>query len=114
MQTGTIISPRMYRRFIKPCHQRIFDFIHSRTKAKVFMHSCGSIYDIIPDLIEVGVDILNPLQYGATKMDLPRLKREFGDSLCLWGGGIDVQREVANATDEEIEERVRRNIEVMA
>ncbi|NQT48608.1 MAG: hypothetical protein HQ578_06495 [Chloroflexi bacterium] len=114
MQTGLFISPKMYRQFIKPCHRRIYDFIHSRTEAKVFMHSCGSIYDIIPDLIEIGVDILNPLQYGAAKMDRARLKREFGEDLCFWGGGIDVQQVLPNASLVEIEEEVQRTIEIMA
>jgi uroporphyrinogen decarboxylase len=114
MQTGLFISPKMYRQFIKPCHQRIYDIIHSRTEAKVFVHSCGSIYDIIPDLIEIGVDILNPLQYGAAKMDRARLKKEFGQDLCFWGGGIDVQQVLPNASLDEIEEEVQRTIEIMA
>ncbi len=74
-QKGLFISPKMYREFIKPCHKRIYDFIHSKTNAKVFMHSCGSVYDVVPDLIEAGVEILNPLQYTAAKMDLKRLNR---------------------------------------
>lgn len=113
-QIGLFISPKMYRQFIKPCHQRIYDFIHTKTEAKVFMHSCGSVYDIIPDFIEVGVDILNPLQYRTAKMDLARLKREFGDALCFWGGGIDTQQVLPNASREEIEEEIRRTIEIMA
>jgi len=114
MQAGLFISPKMYRQFIKPCHRRIYDFIHSKTEAKVFVHSCGSIYDIIPDLIEVGVDILNPLQYGAAKMDRARLKKEFGEDLCFWEGGIDVQQVLPNASLDEIEEEVQRTIEIMA
>jgi uroporphyrinogen decarboxylase len=114
MQTSRFISPKMYRQFIKPCHQRIYDTIHSKTEAKVFVHSCGSIYDIIPDLIEIGVDILNPLQYGAAKMDHARLKKEFGEDLCFWGGGIDVQQVLPNASLDKIEEEVQRTIEIMA
>ncbi len=114
MQTGLFISPKMYRRFLKPCHTRIYDFIHARTQAKVFMHSCGSVYDIIPDYLEAGVDILNPVQYTAAKMDLARLKGEFGSELCFWGGGIDIQQVLPNASAEEIEKEVRRNIEIMA
>ncbi len=114
LQRGLFISPTMYRRLIKPCHHRIYDFIHSRTNARVFMHSCGSIYDVIPDLIEVGVNILNPVQYGAARMDLARLKREFGDALCFWGGGIDVQQVAPTASHDEIEAEVKRNLEIMA
>lgn len=113
MQTGLIISPKLYRQFIKPCHQRIYNFIHSRTKAKIFMHSCGAIYEIIPDLIEVGVDILNPIQ-RANNMDIVKIKREFGKDLCFWGGGIDVQQILPNANFIEIEKEVQRTIEVMA
>jgi uroporphyrinogen decarboxylase len=114
MQTGLIISPKMYRRFIKPCHKRIYDFIHSKTNAKVFMHSCGSIISIIPDLIEVGVDILNPLQYGAKDMSLVELKKQFGKDLCFWGGGIETQQILPQASHAEIESEIRRNLEIMA
>lgn len=78
------------------------------------MHSCGSVYDLIPDFIEVGVDILNPLQCSAAKMDLARLKREFGSDLCFWGGGIDVQQELPFASLQRIEEIVERTIDIMA
>lgn len=114
MQTSLIISPKMYRRFIKPCHKRIYDFIHSKTNAKVFMHSCGSVIDIIPDLIEVGVDALNPLQYGAKGMSLVDLKRKFGSELCFWGGGIETQQILPYASLSEIEAEIKRNLEIMA
>jgi uroporphyrinogen decarboxylase len=104
----------MYRQFIKPSHQRIYSFIHSKTEAKIFMHTDGSVYDIIPDLIEIGVDILNPVQYGAKNMNLDKLKREFGQDLCFWGGGIDTQQILPSASLVEIEEEVKRNIEIMA
>lgn len=114
MQTGLIISPALYRKFIKPCHRRIFDFIHGKTKAKVFLHSCGSVYDIIPDLIEIGVDILNPIQRSAAKMDIVKLKKEFGRELCFWGGGIDTQHFLPSAPPDEIEAEVKRTIDILA
>jgi uroporphyrinogen decarboxylase len=114
MQTNTFISKDMYRKFVKPCHRRLYDFIHAHTRAKVLMHSCGSVYDLIPEFIEVGVDALNPVQTSAAKMDLARLKREFGDDLCFWGGGIDVQQELPFASLQQIEDIVRRNIDIMA
>ena len=86
MQTNLVFSPKMYRQLIKPCRQRIYDFVHANTVAKVFMHSCGAIYDIIPDLIEVGVDALNPIQRDASRMEIGNLKKEFGAELCFWGG----------------------------
>jgi uroporphyrinogen decarboxylase len=107
------ISPDMYRRMIKPYHTRLYDFIHARTDAKVFMHSCGSVFDLIPDLIDAGVQILNPLQRSAAKMDIATMKREFGRELCFWGGGIDVQQVLPFATLPEIEREVRHTIDVL-
>jgi uroporphyrinogen decarboxylase len=114
MQASLIISPKMYRHFIKPCHKRIYDFIHSKTKAKLFMHSCGSIFDIIPDFIEIGVDILNPIQRDAAKMEIGKLKKLFGKAICFWGGGIDTNRILPVASKSEIEDEVKRSIEIMA
>jgi uroporphyrinogen decarboxylase len=114
MQTNLMFSPKMYRQLVKPCHQRIYDFVHANTEAKVFMHSCGAIYDIIPDLIEVGVDALNPLQRDASKMDISNLKNEFGSELCFWGGGIDVQHILRSSDPDAIESEIQRSIEVLA
>ena len=85
-QIGPWISPAMYRQWIKPRHKTLFDFIRTKTKAKIFLHSCGSVYDLIPDLIEIGVDALSPVQVSAAKMDLTRLKKDFGKDICFWGG----------------------------
>jgi uroporphyrinogen decarboxylase len=114
MQTGTYVSPKMYRQFIKPRHQKLYSFIRSKTKAKIFMHSCGSVYDVIPDLIEAGVQILNPIQRSATKMDIAVLKKEFGKDLCFWGGGIDVQQVLPYASLEQIEKEVKYSIDILA
>lgn len=114
IQTGPFLSPEMYRRFIKPRQRRIFDYIRSQTAAKMFYHSCGSVFDLIPDFVDIGVDILNPIQRSAAKMDIVDLKREFGDAICFWGGGIDVQTVLPFATPEEIEQEVRHAIEVLA
>jgi uroporphyrinogen decarboxylase len=113
-QRAPWISPDMYRKLIKPYHQKMYDFIHSRTSAKVFMHSCGSVYDLIPDLIQVGVDILNPIQRSAAKMDIAKMKTEFGKELCFWGGGIDVQQVLPFATLAQIEDEVKRAIDILA
>jgi len=114
MQTGTIISPEMYRSFVKPLHKRLYEFIRSRTRAKIFLHSCGSVYDLIPDFIEEGVEILSPVQFTAAKMDLARLKREFGRDLTFWGGGIDTQHVLPTGSIAEIEEQVSRVFDIMA
>lgn len=113
MQNGLQISPEMYRKFIKPCHKRLFDFMHSKTAGKVWLHSCGSVYDIIPDLIDVGVEALNPIQTKAKNMELPLLKREFGNEITIWGGGIDIQILPFMKT-EEIEKEVTKVMELMA
>ena len=110
-QFGMLISPRTYRQLVKPRHKELFDFIHSRTQAKVFFHSCGSIRPVIPDLIEVGVDILNPVQVSATGMDSAELKREFGKELTFWGGGVDTQNVLGTGTPEEVREEVRRRLD---
>jgi len=113
-QNALIMGPELYRRFIKPCHKQIYDFIHSKTKAKIFMHSCGSIFDIIPDLIEIGVDILNPVQRSARDMEIKNLKKQFGKDICFWGGGIDVQQFLPKSNLDEIEEDVKKTIDIMA
>lgn len=113
MQKSLQISPDIYRKFIKPCHKRLFSFIRSKTKAKIWMHSCGSVYDIIPDLIEVGVEVLNPVQRSAKNMDLKRLKKEFGKDIAFWGGGFDVGKLPFQSQDE-IRESVKETLYTMA
>ena len=113
MQTGLQISPEIYRKFIKPCHKRLYSFIRSKTKAKIWMHSCGSVYDIIPDLIEVGVEVLNPVQCSASNMDLRKLKKEFGKDMAFWGGGFNVQK-IPFMTQEEIKKSIEEVLQIMA
>jgi uroporphyrinogen decarboxylase len=114
MQTGPIISPQMYRRFIKPRHKQLFDFIRSKSNAKIYLHSCGSVFDLIPDFIEAGVEILNPVQITAAKMDLEKLKRTFGQDLTFWGGGVDTQQTLPHGTLAAIKDQVSRIFDIMA
>ncbi len=107
MQTGPIMSPTMFRRYLKPRYLKLFHLIRSKTKAKIFLHTCGSVHQLIPDLIDIGLDILNPIQPLATKMDIDGLKRDFGDRLCFHGG-IDIQRLLPLASREEVEAEVSR------
>lgn len=113
-QFRMLISPAMYRRIVKPLHKQLFDFIHARTRAKIFFHSCGSIRPVIHDLIEAGVDILNPVQVSATGMDSAELKREFGRDITFWGGGIDTQRVFGTGTPQQVREDARKRIEDLA
>jgi len=110
MQENLLISPTTYREILKPVHADFIRFIKSRTKAKVFFHTDGDVYDLIPDFIELGVDILNPIQSGAGRMsDLPRLKREFGGAL-VFCGAIDTQRVLPYGSPQEVRAEVKRVI----
>jgi uroporphyrinogen decarboxylase len=110
-QHDMLISPGVYRRYIKPLHREVFDFIRSRSRARIFLHSCGSVRKVIPDLIEIGLDIINPVQVSAAGMDSAELKREYGKDLTFWGGGVDTQRVFdENHTPEEVSEDVKRRL----
>lgn len=114
MQLGPQISPQMYRDLIKPYHTRVYQYIKEHSGLPIFLHSCGSIYQFLPDLIEAGVDIINPVQYRAAEMDPIRLKREFGKHLTFWGGGCDTQQVLIHGSIEEIEDEVKRMISIFA
>ncbi|HVN53279.1 MAG TPA: uroporphyrinogen decarboxylase family protein [Anaerolineaceae bacterium] len=113
-QFRMLVSPAMYRRIVKPLHRQLFDFIHARTKAKIFFHSCGAIRPVIKDLIEIGVDILNPIQVSATGMDSAELKKEFGRDIIFWGGGVDTQRVLGEGTPDEVRADTRKRIADLA
>ena len=113
-QSTTLVSPEMFRRLIKPRMRDLFAAIRARTEAKVFFHTCGAVRPLIPDLIEIGVDILNPIQVSAVGMDTAELKREFGRELVFWGGGVDTQRVLGSATPAQVRDEVRRRIDDLA
>jgi uroporphyrinogen decarboxylase len=112
MQQGPLMSPKVYRELIKPRQQRMVAGLKSRSDAKVIYHTCGSVYTLMEDLIEIGIDALNPVQVAAKDMDPARLKTEFGDRLALWGA-IDTQRLLPFGTPEEVRKEVRRIIDCM-
>ena len=114
MQTGLLISPQLYRKFIKPRQKEFYFFIKQRTNAKLLMHSCGSIYQLIPDLIEIGIDAINPVQLSAKDMETSKLKKEFGSKLSFWGGSCDSQKVLPYGNSEEIKEEVGRRINDLA
>jgi uroporphyrinogen decarboxylase len=111
-QAGPLFSPDFYRRIVKPRHKRLVRHIKSLTAAKIWYHTCGSVAQFIPDLLDNGIDILNPVQISAENMDPRQLKDEFGRRLCFWGGAIDTQHVLPTATPKEIKKHVRRNIEI--
>lgn len=113
-QFGMLMSPKTFRELIKPRQKELFAFIKKQADVKVWFHSCGAVREIIPDLIEVGVDVLNPVQVSATGMDTAELKREFGRELAFWGGGVDTQRIFGQGTPDEVRAEVRRRIADLA
>jgi uroporphyrinogen decarboxylase len=109
--TSLLISPQMYRKYLKPRHEELFSFIKNHSHASLFLHSCGAIYPLIPDFIEAGVDILNPIQVSATNMgDGKKLKQEFGKDITFWGGGVNTQSILPRGSLQDIKEEVRRRI----
>lgn len=109
-QDRLLMSPKTWRKLIKPRLQEFYGWLHQQTGAKLFLHSCGAVREVIPDLIEVGVDILNPIQVSAVGMDSAELKREFGKDLVFWGGGVDTQRVLGTGSPDEVRAEVRRRL----
>ena len=114
MQDRPLMRPELYRKTIKSYQKKLFDFVKSRCDAYLFFHSDGAVAPFIPDFIEMGVDILNPLQVSAAGMDTRVLKREFGRDICFWGGGCDSQRVLAFGTPEDVADEVKRRIDDLA
>ncbi len=112
-QKNLFFHPDQYRQFIKPQHTKLFSFIKSRTKAKLFYHCDGALRPILWDLIESGIDILNPIQ-KVVGMDYAEIKKEYGNDITFWGAGVDTQRIFDKGTPDEVRDEVKRNIEIMA
>lgn len=110
-QDGPLFSPGFYREVVRPRQQRVIDTIKKNTQAKIWYHTCGDCSEYIPDLIGMGVDILNPIQISTRGMDPRVLKGKYGKNLVFWGGGIDSQRVLPFASPEKIKEEVKKNIE---
>ena len=113
-QKGCMISPESAKEFFFPNFKRFVDNIKKRSKYYVMMHNCGSIYEFIPDLIECGIDILNPVQFTAYNMDPIKLKKEFGNDICFWGGGVDTQHILPYGTIEEVRIQVREKARIFS
>lgn len=109
-QGGPLFSPRFYRQIVKPRQKRLVQHIKGLTEAKVWYHTCGAVTEYIPDLLDNGVDILNPVQVSARGMAPERLKREFGERIVFWGGGIDAQHVLPTATPEVVREQTCQSV----
>jgi uroporphyrinogen decarboxylase len=113
-QQGWMISPASYIEVIKPRQKRLFEAIKARTGAAIFYHGCGAVFELIPHLIEIGVDIINPVQVSAEGMDSRRLKQAYGRDIVFWGGGVDTQRILPFGTPAEVRDEVKRRIDDFA
>jgi len=109
-QNGPLFSPDFYRKVVKPRQKKLVQLIKSLTKAKIWYHTCGSCQGLIPELLDNGIDILNPIQISADNMDPGELKKRYGKKLVFWGGGIDAQHVLPFVKPSEIREHVRKNI----
>jgi uroporphyrinogen decarboxylase len=113
-QSSWMISPELYTTLIKPRQRRLFEAIHAATPARIIYHGCGAVFDLVPHLIEIGVDALNPVQVSARGMDTARLKATYGRDITFWGGGVDTQRVLPFGTPDEVRAEVRRRIADLA
>jgi uroporphyrinogen decarboxylase len=109
-QNELMMSPQAYRELIKPRHRKYFQLMHEMSPAKVLFHTCGSVADIIEDLIEIGVDAIHPVQVSATGMEPRKLKDRYGDRLAFWGG-VDTQHVLPRGNIDEVKSEVERRIE---
>ena len=114
-QQSQLISPEQFRANYKPHFTSVLRFIKEKARGvKIMFHSCGNVRPIIPDLIEMGVDILNPVHIAATGMEPHQLKKDFGESIVFWGGGVDTQKILPSGTTLEVIEDVKKNIDALA
>lgn len=113
-QNGLFLSPDLFRQMYKPFYKKVNDWIHKNTNWKIFYHSCGAIFELLPDFIEMGVDIINPVQCSALGMDPIKLKDNFGDKITFWGGGINTQNTLPYGSRDEIKEEVKERLKVFS
>jgi uroporphyrinogen-III decarboxylase len=113
-QTGQFCSVRTNRELFKPFHLVVNNHIHKLTNWKTFIHSCGAVLPFIPDFIDAGFDVLNPVQCSALGMDPRTLKREFGKELVFWGGGVDTQKTLPFGTPDDVYREVRERIDIFS
>jgi len=111
-QRAPFLSVPMFRERLLPAYKRGLDWIHAHTPWKVMLHSDGALYPLLPSIIEMGVDILNPVQTSAAGMDAKRLKAEFGQQLAFWGGSCDPQTTLRSGSPDEVRAETRANLEV--
>jgi len=114
MNTGPMMGPETYRNIFKPRHEILCSYIKANSSMHTFLHSCGSIYKLLPDLIEAGFEIINPVQTNTRDMQPERLKKEFGSDITFWGGGADTRAVLNQGTPAQVKDHVRANIETLS
>ncbi|MGQ1783956.1 MULTISPECIES: uroporphyrinogen decarboxylase family protein [unclassified Saccharicrinis] len=114
MTSGPFMPKELYQEFYKPRHKQLNDYVKKHSEMKTFLHSCGSIYQLIPDLAEAGFDILNPVQTNCTDMQPERLKKEFGRDVTFWGGGADTTTVLNKATPDEVRKHSLERLEIFS
>jgi uroporphyrinogen decarboxylase len=114
MQTGPMISPQMYREVFKPRHKLLWNRAKQLADVKVMLHCCGGVRELIPDLIEAGVDAINPVQISCSGMDAGRLKAEFGADITFWGGGCDTRDILPTGTAQQVAENVKEQVSILS
>ncbi len=114
MQTGPQMSPAMYREYFKPVHARMWKRAKELANVKVMLHCCGGVRELLPDLIDAGLDVINPVQISCRGMDAEGLKRDFGDALVFWGGGCDTQTVLSHGTPASIRAHVHQQMEIFS
>jgi uroporphyrinogen decarboxylase len=114
MQTGPQMSPQMYRRIFKPRHQLLWRRAKELADVKVMLHCCGGVRELLPDLIDAGLDAINPVQTNCRGMDPAELKAEFGESLTFWGGGCDTRDVLPKGTPAQVTEHVRKQVDILS
>ncbi|HVO39470.1 MAG TPA: uroporphyrinogen decarboxylase family protein [Spirochaetia bacterium] len=114
MQSGPQISPEMYRRIFKPRHARMWRRAKQLAPVKVMLHCCGGIRELLPDLIDAGLDTVNPVQVSCAGMEPAALKKDFGSDIVFWGGGCDTREVLPLGTPGEVRDHVRRQVDILA
>jgi uroporphyrinogen decarboxylase len=112
-QGGPLISPQMYREFYKPFHHKLWHRAKELADVKVMLHCCGGVRELLPDLIDAGLEVINPVQFNCTDMDVRKLKQEFSKDLTFWGGGCDTQSMLPEGTANEVREHVRHQVKIL-
>lgn len=110
---GPFMSPKTYKQLFKPRHTMLCDYVHKHSRMKTFLHSCGSIRALMPDLIEAGYDVINPVQTTCKGMEAEGLKGDFGKDICFWGGGCDTKSVLPHGAPPEIKDHVKRRLDTL-